>query len=319
MEIGTLVMLVRQACNARWFWQAALFSFFMELGSKSFFLTAIFTIWCPFYGGRAGAGSLMQQGMVVLGAVSALSLHALIFFVPDYMRIRLSWSLSLLASVTQAALGFQAFSHLHESDGDRQPPLLPVTMDGVKAESAWRKEAVLAEKKESGQRWLLGSFQAYDPQAYGAINDQTIPEGTSTNPFNENEAQQAFRATNSGASGFMAAFVVPFICIFMVEPGAEAIGTLEKAASTFPVSVGLAGCAGALILASVLGFFLERHMSERRLLFAAVLGLWCLWLVTTSQDVVLLCGNRLFDQTNPTPLPAGLFTKVRPSFGGAKR
>lgn len=279
--------------------QAALLCFSAELGDKSFFLTAILAAWCPFRGVRSGPGALSQQCLVAAGSASALAAHVLLLLASGGVSNRVSWVLGSLAFIVQAALGLQALMHLHKADRSRQ---LATATDKATA-AAEAGDGGLANAAPT--KTLLGSFKAYDPQAYGATQE------AGGNPSEAKEAggveSEEEKCTNTGylapnAAGVLAAFGVPFLCIFMAEPSDRSLDVV-RAASTVTSSLGaLGGCALAIIVAVSLGYLLERHLSERRLLFAAALGLWALWLVTMSQDILQFYGNYTLSM-NESPLP----------------
>jgi putative Ca2+/H+ antiporter (TMEM165/GDT1 family) len=275
-------------------WQSALLCFSAEVGDKSFFLTAILAAWCPFHGVRSGPGSVVQQCLVIVGSASALAVHVLLLLAAHGVSARLSWSLSLLASAVQALLGLQAILQLREADSSRSPSLLPVPGNAASKTSAGAD----ADSWHIGQRGWLGSFKAYDPHAYGAVESRS----ESSNPFEDSEPEQVFAPRRASGTCLLASFAVPFICVFMVEPGDRSIEAIHAAGSISCTLGALGGYVLGVIVAVMLGFLLERHLSERRLLFAAALGLWSLWLVTASQDILQFYGS-YFVNRQITPAP----------------
>jgi len=241
---------------------------------------------------------VLQQCLVAAGAASALALHALLLLATEGVDARLSWALGVLASIMQAALGFQAFLHLRQADSTRLATLLPAAA-GPANKAALAAETVdgrPAPPSAVGESGWLGSFKAYDPNAYGATERGQPTQGESNNPFEEVEAQEVFEARSTNAVSVLTSFGLPFVCVFMVESGDRSIEAIRAASTVTSTFGALGGCALAVVVAVILGFLLERHFSERRLLFAATIGLWSLWLVTTSQDIMQFYGAYLLNR-----------------------
>lgn len=246
----------------------------------------------------------MQQFLVAAGAASALVLHALLRLASNRASAKLSWSLGSLAVVVQAALGFQALLHLWQADRNRPVPQCsaPSSAVGDRSEDAARR----SEDETRETNWL-GSFKAYDPRAYGAV-EQGAARARGGNPFEaelgSRELSEATEARLCSATGFLASFGVPFACVFTAECGDRSVEALLAVDSASARFVAMGGCTLAIVVAAMLGFVLERQLSERRVLFAVALGLWSLWIMAASQDIVQLYGTYVFNRRDSALIPA---------------
>jgi len=257
--------------------------FIAELGDRSFFLTAILSAWCPFYGVRSGAGSPLQQCLVAAGSIAAVSLHAALMMVPleNFTEVTFKY-VGGFACIVQVALGCQARSHLEAAPDEIAVP------------------STLASKERPSENW------AYMPESYGAAEqgERKNPFTTDANAEARSHDAKALEAQGSGRtlSIFSASFLVPFLCVFSVKPIDRSLHSLHIAKTAASTVGGLSGCALALLVAVAFGFFLERYLSERRILLGVTLGLWSLCLMSLSREILMVYdGSDITSHTGRLP------------------
>lgn len=284
-------------------WQIALVCFVSELGDKSFFLTVILAVWCPFQGARSGKGALLQQIFVALGAASALTVHSVLVLAFSGVSLPVSRGLVTLALAVELVLGLRAFYHLGHAECNR--PQFATLVGGE----------VTAARDE---KTLVGNFKAYDPARYGTTEPAAPAQGSTTsNPFesdSEGEVLDSSRWCSCASpyvAGFLTSFFVAFVCIFLAQPGdkmrqdihtAGAVQDMKADRQTvidttnnYYAQVGaVGGGVAAILIAVCVGFLLQRHLSDRRLLLAAALGISSIFLVTASYEIVQIYASYLF-------------------------
>jgi putative Ca2+/H+ antiporter (TMEM165/GDT1 family) len=162
---------------------------------------------------------------------------------------------------------------------------------------------------------FLGDFEPYDPSTYtGAAlesqQDEKNPFAPGAEPAAEdwlnNSSSVSRRSRNYGYGSTIAAFsmerseesdltlllafAIPLVSIFLVESGDKSIGLLIDRLTSTNKSHGLltvsavlfAGYLPAISFACFIGFFMERQLSESRLLIVTTAGTCALALVACS-------------------------------------
>lgn len=313
------------------FGRAAALSFVAELGDKTFFLTVILAAWCPVSGIRNKPGASLQQAFVAAGAVCAMALHvSLLVVIPGFPGSHHSffdWSLGSAAVVFQGALGMQAMLELRRAERTRK--------DSSTTAKLISNRPLHASKGDIGQEFnpssFLGTFKAYNPDDYESESgeggapaaaqeagkaDPDRKDGCGHNPF-EDEVAATYGAVNINASAApsqkkevpstlssaSAALLIPFVAIFLDEVGDKSLEALRAEVSpTIVIATGATiGYMISSMFAACVGFLLERQLTERRLLFAMVTGLWALVLVTCSQAILHVYGSYLLRMPASTP------------------
>mmetsp|Transcript_386 Transcript_386/g.720 ORF Transcript_386/g.720 Transcript_386/m.720 type:complete len:338 (+) Transcript_386:149-1162(+) len=303
-----------------------------EVGDKTFFLTVMLAAWCPLAGIRSKSHAFLQQCLVLAGAVLALSLHVALSLVipslPGSDRSFLDWTLGSLAVACQGAIGLQAVLELRRADQRRRDSSAAAKLIPPSGPSSASSRAPSDEPQSDSLQpaGFLGTFKAYNPQDYATGKDEkgacpAVDETGSAehgndgqNPF-EKEAVvpasaygtlNATRAAKKEAShqvgSALAAFILPLVTVFLAEAGDKSLEALREVHPTAIIGLGTAGgYVVSSLFAVMIGFVLERQLTERRLLFAVAVGFWALVLVTASQALLHFYGNYLLRKPVTTP------------------
>lgn len=254
------------------FWRAAGLGLVSEIGDGSFFTVLIFAVWCPIQGMRSGPSANLERCLVASAAVSALLIRSL---VTQLESIPGGCMGPFLASAGFAALAVRAFLLMRRSDNARalRPPQA-VARD----QSAEDPPAPAA--RTGG---FLGNFKAYTPPSPPSPAEaEPIASGVSVSTSGYGTTATALGVLSEKGDYFnilacLAAFVVPFLLIFLASSGASGRGDgpvrTNGVVASFAAS---AGCFFGTLLAAAVGFVLEREASEHKLLFGALCGLLAL-------------------------------------------
>lgn len=265
---------------------------FTELGAKTFFITTALCCWCPWEGLREGHERIFQLGLVFTGSFLALSTRAVL----DVMVSNPSF-LSALFDVTSCAillvLSVRAWLHLSRLDSRRATegaaaasnPFADKLGDEEKAPQTWNQQAFLSTP-------LLSQSTGSSPDsAYGALRP---PPPSADGVFAERISDKIV--------GHFLALLAPLVVVFCVEAEDKSELALLVMNGGTPSGLGPASAASlgfftAIVLAVIVGFILERQLSDHRLLFAITLVFSSLSLVSLSQALMHLNAVAL-DQPN---------------------
>lgn len=284
--------------------QTILLSALSELGDKTFFLTAIFAVWCPFGGIRSGRNSTVQQCLVAAGCTVALATRVVLAAWGVNLDGTDSW-LGLASVLLLCIMAAKAVAELRRADlqkkaefWNQKPPMDPRHFG--------RGGASFPDRRGAGG--FLGDFTAYNPENYqteaqatpsswnwlpsvgiGGANHLESPDPRVPPNYGSTEglASTADPALAAGPDlpfewACALAFLVPLVAIFVAEAGDKSQAALQSVQGAGAIGV-LIGYSMSTMFAVFLGFLLERTVSERRVLFAVGLGLACLSMVLLSQ------------------------------------
>lgn len=284
-------------------------AFVSELGDKSYFLAVILAVWCPWRGVRNSQWALPEQLLAASGSLSALISRALIVSVglriPSYVDFSLAGFLvvMLLAFAGKAWSDMRHAERIHAISGAKAAPIAtPIASKPHNDESNSARPAWI-----SGG--FLGDFKAYDPTAYEApMKTPPSSAGDDKNPFGHADGDRNSLATDNGfgtygaafagvplakvqrfshPASLAAAFAIPFFSVFLAESSDKSLQVFRDSlpGHDFRPEILLGASIGymiAVVTASLLGFVMERQLSEPKLLFAATAGFCALALTTGS-------------------------------------
>jgi len=267
----------------------AVVGFISEVGDKTFFLTVILAAWCPFTGVRYSTWSAVEQLLVWAGAVLAVVLRLLLIETGMTLSF-FDLMCGLLALVGSVASGIAALVELKRADLKQKE----MRRSGAKEPTA-HTSASAALLTEGG---LLGNVKLYQGNTSLENDEFLSPTGYAS----------VLQERDSTRGEFLAAFFLPSLFCFVAEAGDKSQAVISATAAS---SLGLAemfvgvtlGSAFALAAAVVLGFLLERTLSDRRLLWTAVSVLFALSAIFFSETFLKIYGfMRYFGMDGAVPI-----------------
>jgi len=281
-------------------WHACLRSFLGELGDKTFFLTVILAVWCPWDGIRGGSEHSFQLAMVFAGSLAALLLRVALASAGLGALPTRDNACEATACIVLTILGLKAKIELDRADakaakalGERSP------LKGGGAETEAADEPV---------KWNTAAFASAppapkwpEPPAYGTLQPASPADGILSEPLGDKLVSHVL------------AFVAPLALGFALEAEDKSSGALAAIHRGGSPSLALGAALGlvpAVAAAVGLGYVAGRQMSDQRLLFLAVVGLLALSLVSLSQALAHL-GAANFQPSAAREVVASFLSLVR--------
>eukprot|EP00927_Polykrikos_kofoidii_P060182 TRINITY_DN55248_c0_g1_i1.p1 TRINITY_DN55248_c0_g1~~TRINITY_DN55248_c0_g1_i1.p1 ORF type:complete len:284 (-),score=56.25 TRINITY_DN55248_c0_g1_i1:23-874(-) len=246
-----------------WFFR----TFLGELGDKTFILTCVMSAWCPWSGVRYGPHSRSQRALVCVGAVFALWIR-----------------LSFLITMKQTMLWHAAFE-------TTAAVLLFCLMPKAYL------EFVRTEEDDSKQRALLAASTArlaHKDGNYGAMGmGSSFQDDSSLAPRGSSDPAEGLKAASASdeCMGMVLAFLFTLIlCLCAEAEDKSEVALLEAHVpkERGDVCAAFAGACCAAVFAVVIGFILERLVSDHRLNFLVLFALAGVAVCSSSQALLQL-------------------------------
>lgn len=245
-----------------------------ELGDRTFFLTVVFVAWCPWRGVRSGDHSFLQQLLVTLGASTALTLQVFLFATQKKPS---AWS-GLHDWITCTLLCLFVF----KAYVDR------TRMDGSSLKLT-ALEAPLVDPHEEGEQWnrdafFLPSARRRTESALGS----PVSENYGSTPVADIGPATAEPVRINKGPGVvlpeLVAFLLSLFVIFIAETDDRSQAILQRVQGDFYVlAASTTGLVGAVVLAYLIGFCLERQCADHTVLTVTICTLLIMSLQSCSQ------------------------------------
>lgn len=290
-----------------------------ELGDRTFVLTVMLAVWCPFRGIRSSEWRCLQQLLVMLGTCTALAWRtAMVLLEVNVWR----WDMrsEVVATVMLVFFSMKALIDFHHQEKAAAPP---VKGDDLPSRSQCTVHAPLGGS--------LSGVKMYDPEAnthtslatpgaaVAAMHNQAgIPSDVSalqstgdyivssdkqvkTNPnkvtYGSTPVTAGTRAATVTAkdvasgyfSSFLSAFGVPLMIVSITEAEDKSQGAFLLMATRHEVMTPVfLGFIAAAAVATLAGVVLERQLQNQRLLYMLSLAFGFMGLTTLSQALLHL-------------------------------
>jgi len=254
-------------------------SFLGELGDKTFFLTLAFCCWCPWLGIRKSTSNddALQLALVLVGSSLALCLHAVMV-------------LAYSSSLSEQALGFEGFASVALVTLGLRAKLELGSLDAralaLKAPSKADDEEMPDKPVSRSVQWNESCFQTLptsQPQPEASASYGST-QGLQPSPA-DGPVLSARRANDPLVSSVLA-FVLPFALGFIAEAEDKSQVVMSMGGKPASIPGALCGIIVAASLAGLLGFVLERQLSDQRILFMVTVIFLGLSVVCVSQALV---------------------------------
>lgn len=261
-----------------------------QLGSKTFFLSAIFTAWCPWQGVRHPDQPL-QTLLVFLGSFLSFALRiGLLGFVTDKR-----WEFGLFDAVSCGLLfllGVKARMDLASCDAREVRLRFNATSHGADAAGGSPDPE---KPKEAFSQWNSAAFSSFLPGAESK-EPQTTQYGTETQ-FVPSDGVLSSRPDDRSVSNILA-FLLTFVMLFLVQADDRSTMMLiqtgvEGADAIFGALVGILL---PTMVAVLFGVFLEGSLIDSRLLFTVSATLFVLSFISLTQALLYLDAARPIQQ-----------------------
>mmetsp|Transcript_23405 Transcript_23405/g.44038 ORF Transcript_23405/g.44038 Transcript_23405/m.44038 type:complete len:307 (-) Transcript_23405:82-1002(-) len=263
-----------------------------QLGSKTFFVSAVLTAWCPWEGPRSHSDRSFQTLLVLLGTYLAWVVRTLLlFFVNDK-----TWqfgTLDTLSFFLLLFLGLRARSDLAGCDARDMRARLRYTASGADAAGGTSSADVEKPKEpRSFAEWNTAAFGAILPSVLQPDPEPKEPRSTqygAAEQFVPSDGVLSSRVSDRTVST-MLALLVPLFLVFLVQAddratnllilsGVEGADTVCGALTALLVATSIAVCFGMLM---------ERALIDSRLLFAVSFMLLTLSFISLTQALLYL-------------------------------
>jgi len=271
-----------------------------ELGSKAFFVTVLFAAWCPWEGVRSHGGRHLQIGLVFAGAYIAFAVRVL---TTEVAKDPECWSsvFDVASCISFLILGLKVRSELSVVDAREQRLLKKATKNAKDASLPGDSSADDLEKPKP--QWNAAAFSGALPASSGASTPQYGGAITQYGAgFVPADGLLSTPPSDRLVSAVLA-FLLPLLLVFMAQADDKSSSVLISAGKDLhrldETSGALLGFLLATGFAAVVGLFMERTLSDHRLLFAASMLLFSLSLVSLSQALLYISAAR------PLPEHAG--------------
>eukprot|EP00931_Biecheleriopsis_adriatica_P043138 TRINITY_DN24667_c0_g1_i1.p1 TRINITY_DN24667_c0_g1~~TRINITY_DN24667_c0_g1_i1.p1 ORF type:complete len:301 (+),score=68.62 TRINITY_DN24667_c0_g1_i1:224-1126(+) len=262
-------------------------SFLAELASKSFFLSAALTAWCPWEGVRDHDDLGFQACLVFLGS-----------YVADVVRILLlisvtnkTWAFSFcdgLSCFIFLVLGIKAKMELSSLDARELRRKLVDSGHTADAAGGASADADVEKPKDGwAGEWNSAAFSAFSFNAESRAG--TSSQYGSTEQFGPVDGALSQRPSDRSVStvlAFLLSLLLVFLCQADDKSTSVLIGTgLSSAVQAFAALLGLFLARAVAVFA---GVFFERQLRDERLLFLVSTTFFGLSFICLSQALLYL-------------------------------
>mmetsp|Transcript_34307 Transcript_34307/g.80001 ORF Transcript_34307/g.80001 Transcript_34307/m.80001 type:complete len:306 (+) Transcript_34307:84-1001(+) len=278
------------AFDAALFGSITLRTFIGQLGSKTFFVSAILTAWCPWEGPRSHEDAGFQMLLVLLGSYLAWVARVLLLaFATDKM-----WQFAVcdgLSCFCFLVLGLRARSDLAGCDARDLRARLRYTPSGADAAGGTADGDV--EKPKDG----LWSGE-WNTAAFGAILPSVLqPEPREPRTTQYGSAEQFASADGVFSSrvsdrtvSTLLALLAPLALVFLAQADDRTTTLLIQTGVDGPDAI--CGALMALMICTIVsvvfGMIMERAMVDSRLMFTVSFALLTLSFVSLTQALLYL-------------------------------
>jgi len=263
----------------RWF----LRSFLGELGDKTFFLTLACCAWCPWLGVRKSTSNdgALQLALVVVGSSLALCIRAVMVLVYSSDLSEQALGLELFASAALVTLGGRAQQELGSLDARTLAAKAPRTAD----------DEEMPDKPVN--QWNASCFQnvptSSQAQPEASASYGSMPGLQPLQPLQPSPADGLVLSVSRANDPFVSsvlAFVLPFALAFIIEAEDKSQMVMSTGGKHASIPGAFCGIILAVSLAGLLGFVLERQLSDQRIMFMVTVILLGLSVVCMSQALI---------------------------------
>lgn len=297
------------------FWHCAFLSFVAGLGDKAFFLSIIFSAWCPVSGPRSVKGATSRQLLVGLGAVIALGVRA-ICILQGFSLNFLDCGLSLVAVLAIAMMATKVMTDYHTAESynaGNGRRLAPVQSKPAAHDFACNMSTT-GRLGAGGP--AMSDFKAYVPEDFNKAAAPEIERGVGDAPrrapaqanddghdhsgvrsiAEDTEGQADYgsiefqRPRRITPGSLTLAFLIPLLAVFAMDATDKSPWALKVVGKLTGESVSgtFAGFFGTTTIAVCIGYLMERTLLEKHLLIIVAAGLWALCCILVSQTFLLL-------------------------------
>jgi len=292
-------------------WDALILVFLAEIGDKSFWATAVLSVWCPLNGLRDNYDSRWSVFFVFLGSFSALCLRTVLCktrLANTAMPLDCFLNLVLLISICGVAR--QVSQELNFADERERLRYREEERQRLRDEEGL--EAREAPVGSSAQAPIgggfLGGFKPYSPPRLSRQDDAEVAEGYGAAGGASGGGGIVEEEGHFHARSSLLAFLIPLIVVFTIDANDKSIEVISNICGMGGwVEYGIfLGCFLATLVAIISGHLIESMMSEQRKLFLICVGLVALSLALVNDAVLVLLHHTFrphLNPTNPSPQP----------------
>lgn len=261
-----------------------------ELGSKTFFLLAVLTTWCPWSGVRNQNG--LQLMLVLIGSYLAFVLRILML---SYAQNK-TWqfaSFDAMSCFLLFALGLKARMDLASSDAREVRLRFNATSHGADAAGG---APDLEKPKEAFSQWNSAAFSSFLPTTEPKETPQSTQYGTEPQ-FVPSDGVLSSRPDDRTISDVLA-FLVPLILLFLTQADDRVVTMLADTGlpGADAICGALLGLFFPVVIAAFLGIFMEGSLIDSRLLFLVSSALFGLSFLSLTEALLYLDAARPMQQ-----------------------
>lgn len=271
------------------FGSTALRIFLGELGSKTFFITSIFSAWCVWEGARTHDDRYLQLILVLLGTYTADVARLLVVKFASHPTAG-SAAMDAVCCVLFFVLAIKARMQLSVFDAREAASL---RLAAASAEQATKSSVV----GDAEQAKADSTFTGWNTAAFSGFS-LTSAQPQSQEPSTQYGTAENFRAAdgllsarpNDRTVSTVLSFVLTVLIIFLAQADNKSTMFIIDAGVEHGIVVAgsLMGLLFASMLAVLLGMFCERQLSEQRLVFLVSITLFGLSFISLSQAMLHL-------------------------------
>ncbi|CAJ1424850.1 unnamed protein product [Effrenium voratum] len=265
-----------------------------QLGSKTFFLSAILAAWCPWEGIRNHPDRQVQTVLILTGSYLAFVLRiCLLIFVQDK-----TWQFCAFDAMScffLFALGMKARVDLSSSDAREARQRYASSSHG--ADAAGGAPSDPEKPKESGfSEWNTAAFGFLPAPLPEQKEAKTTQYGTETQ-FVPSDGVLSSRPSDRSISTVLS-LLLPLLLVFLMQADDRAIMLLVQTGieGADAICGSLLGLLMPTMLSVTLGVLLEKTLTDSRLLFTVSITLLTLSFISFTQAMLYLDAARPVQQ-----------------------
>lgn len=288
------------------FGSTALRIFLGELGSKTFFITSIFSAWCAWEGTRSHDDRYLQLMLVLLGTYTADVARLLVVKFASNPKAGFA-AMDAVCCILFFVLAMKARWQLSVCDA-REAAALRVAGSADKGKSAAGDAEQAEDSTFSG--WNNAAFSSFSLTSSQTQSQEPSTQYGTTENFRAADGLLSARPNDRTVSTVLS-FVMTVLIVFLAQADNKSTMFIVEAGVEHGMVVAgsLMGLLLASMMAVLLGMFCERQLSRERLVFLASIVLFGLSFISLSQAMLHL--KAAGDQPSATVALLSCFAQLR--------